>query len=180
MCERKLTRCSEEAGKPESGRCVEYNLPGRLLDAIGQRSDLLGMDRGKKKPSGAGQVSKQRPALGLVIVLAAAGGAAIGSAGTYFLTRPQPAPVQSAGSAVGGTSPTPSLPVSLLSTTAAVTPPQQFTPGPQPPGEAPPGKVWSPEHGHWHDAPAAVTIPAPTPGTTPTPAPATATPTPPP
>ena len=20
-----------------------------------------------------------------------------------------------------------------------------------PPGEAPPGKVWSPEHGHWHD-----------------------------
>lgn len=24
---------------------------------------------------------------------------------------------------------------------------------PQPPGEAPPGKVWSPEHGHWHDAP---------------------------
>ena len=24
---------------------------------------------------------------------------------------------------------------------------------PQPPGPAPPGKVWSPEHGHWHDAP---------------------------
>lgn len=22
-----------------------------------------------------------------------------------------------------------------------------------PPGPAPPGKVWSPEHGHWHDAP---------------------------
>ena len=21
----------------------------------------------------------------------------------------------------------------------------------QPPGEAPPGKVWSSEHGHWHD-----------------------------
>ena len=21
----------------------------------------------------------------------------------------------------------------------------------QPLGEAPPGKVWSPEHGHWHD-----------------------------
>lgn len=31
---------------------------------------------------------------------------------------------------------------------------------PQPPGEAPPGKVWSPEHGHWHDAAAA---PAPAP-----------------
>jgi len=24
---------------------------------------------------------------------------------------------------------------------------------PQPPGPAPAGKVWSPEHGHWHDAP---------------------------
>ena len=27
-----------------------------------------------------------------------------------------------------------------------------FTPKPQPPGPAPAGKVWSPEHGHWHDA----------------------------
>jgi hypothetical protein len=26
------------------------------------------------------------------------------------------------------------------------------TPRPQPPGPTPPGKVWSPEHGHWHDA----------------------------
>ena len=23
---------------------------------------------------------------------------------------------------------------------------------PQPPGPVPPGKVWSPEHGHWHEA----------------------------
>lgn len=28
---------------------------------------------------------------------------------------------------------------------------------PQPPGPAPEGKVWSPEHGHWHDAPAGAT-----------------------
>lgn len=28
----------------------------------------------------------------------------------------------------------------------------QFTPGPPPPGPAPQGKVWSYEHGHWHDA----------------------------
>ena len=27
------------------------------------------------------------------------------------------------------------------------------TPVPQPPGPAPAGKVWSAEHGHWHDAP---------------------------
>lgn len=25
------------------------------------------------------------------------------------------------------------------------------SPTPPPPGEAPPGKVWSAEHGHWHD-----------------------------
>lgn len=26
------------------------------------------------------------------------------------------------------------------------------TPQNEPPGDAPEGKVWSPEHGHWHDA----------------------------
>ena len=29
------------------------------------------------------------------------------------------------------------------------------TPQPQPPGPAPAGKVWSAEHGHWHNAPGA-------------------------
>ena len=29
-----------------------------------------------------------------------------------------------------------------------------------PPGSAPPGKVWSPEHGHWHDAPGTTASPA--------------------
>lgn len=43
-------------------------------------------------------------------------------------------------------------------------------PRPQPPGPVPPGKVWSPEHGHWHDAapapaPSPVTIPAQQPAT---------------
>lgn len=27
----------------------------------------------------------------------------------------------------------------------------QFKPSPQPPGPVPPGKVWSAEHGHWHN-----------------------------
>ena len=38
-----------------------------------------------------------------------------------------------------------------------MTPQPMAAPGtltPQPPGPAPEGKVWSPEHGHWHDAPA--------------------------
>jgi hypothetical protein len=34
-------------------------------------------------------------------------------------------------------------------------------PGPQPPGPVPPGKVWSVEHGHWHDINAAAGNPAP-------------------
>lgn len=38
---------------------------------------------------------------------------------------------------------------------------------PQPSGDAPPGKVWSPEHGHWHDAPAATSAPAAPPADTP-------------
>ncbi|MBX2912815.1 MAG: SEC-C metal-binding domain-containing protein [Cyclobacteriaceae bacterium] len=29
---------------------------------------------------------------------------------------------------------------------------QGFTPSAPPEGEAPPGKVWSYEHGHWHNA----------------------------
>jgi hypothetical protein len=32
----------------------------------------------------------------------------------------------------------------------AVRPPEG-APYPQPPGEVPEGKVWSPEHGHWHN-----------------------------
>jgi len=37
----------------------------------------------------------------------------------------------------------------------------RFRPGPPPRGPAPPGKVWSTEHGHWHDAPTAGTRPSP-------------------
>jgi len=38
-----------------------------------------------------------------------------------------------------------------MSSGAATAP--TFKPGPQPKGPVPPGKVWSTEHGHWHDAP---------------------------
>jgi SEC-C motif len=40
-----------------------------------------------------------------------------------------------------------------LNIPAQTTQAPQYTPGPQPPGPVPPGKVWSTEHGHWHDAP---------------------------
>jgi hypothetical protein len=127
------------------------------------------MDHGKKKFSGSHAASKKERPLGLVIALAAAGGVVVGSAGTYYFTKPLAAPKQSALPAAGGTIP-------ALTTT---TPQPQFTPGPQPPGEVPPGKVWSFEHGHWHDAPAALTMPALPPatsGTTPAPAIAPVTP----
>lgn len=42
------------------------------------------------------------------------------------------------------------MPVSPAMTPIARQP--QFTPKPQPEGPVPAGKVWSTEHGHWHDA----------------------------
>jgi len=132
------------------------------------------MSQDKKQFSASSEASKKQTPIGLVVALAAAGGVVIGSAGTYFLTKPLAAPKQSTSPAAGGTP--------QAQTITMPTQPQ-FTPALQPPGEAPPGKVWSVEHGHWHDAPTALTIPAAatatvTPAATTIPAPATATPTP--
>ena len=49
---------------------------------------------------------------------------------------------------------------STASVAAPATP--RTRPGPQP-GPAPPGKVWSAEHGHWHDISASPTSPAASP-----------------
>jgi hypothetical protein len=123
------------------------------------------MGHGKKKFSGSREPAKKGPPLGWVITLAAAGGVVIGSAGTYLLARPAASPKPSVSPVAAGTPQAQSL-----------LPQQQFKPGPQPPGEVPPGKVWSVEHGHWHDAPVALTIPAAAPASTPAPAPAVVTP----
>src|SRR5688572_23544542 len=115
------------------------------------------MDHDKRAQSGSREIEKKGPPLGLVIALAAAGGMIIGSAGTYFLSRPATAPTQSEAPAVsvaptaGGPLPAQTSPAPQIT---FAPPPNQYTPAPQPPGEAPPGKVWSVEHGHWHDAPA--------------------------
>jgi hypothetical protein len=80
--------------------------------------------------------------------------------------RPQPGPAPAgkvwsvehghwhdAAPAQGGASP-----VRIEQTAGAAPPgarPLQLAQGsarPQPPGPVPPGKVWSAEHGHWHDA----------------------------
>ncbi len=56
-----------------------------------------------------------------------------------------------------GTSPAKPIPLPFTTTTATTTTPTPAIGGltPQPPGDPPPGKVWSPEHGHWHDIPGA-------------------------
>lgn len=163
----------------EEGKVPNRTLPGRQLDATAPRRSLLGMDRSKKKLSDSRDASKKGTPPGMVIALAVLGGVIIGSAGTYMLVKPSAAPVTSAIPASGGNPQAQSLAVPSMVPAATLPAPQQSTGVPQPPGEAPPGKVWSPEHGHWHDAPGAVTFPAPvtaTPVTTPTPAPPTATP----
>jgi len=108
----------------------------------------------RRKISISREAPKKGPPLGLVIALAAAGGVVIGSAGTYFLSRPLAAQKQSAGPSASGTPQAQNI---------TLPPQQRYTPAPQPPGEVPPGKVWSVEHGHWHDASVVPTTPAPSP-----------------
>jgi hypothetical protein len=50
--------------------------------------------------------------------------------------------------------PTPSGQAQTDTASTSIQPPAQAG-TPQPPGDPPPGKVWSPEHGHWHTAPSA-------------------------
>src|SRR5258705_6732430 len=109
-------------------------LRGRALDATRQGRTFSGMDRGKKKFSGSREPPKKGPPLGLVIALAAAGGVVIGSAGTYFFSKPLAAPKQSVSPPAVGTP---------QAQTITMPPQQQFTPPPPPPREAPRGKVWS-------------------------------------
>ena len=145
------------AGKPTNAQPQRRRgCTGPSLTPPNQAATLPHMTQGKKKSSGSRETSKPGIPLGLVIVLAAAGGVIAGSAGTYYLTRPQTATQQSAAPAVGAATPAPVI-------TMSPPPAQQNTPGPQPPGEAPPGKVWSVEHGHWHDLPVTQVSPTPVP-----------------
>ena len=60
------------------------------------------------------------------------------------------------GTAQRGTAPGGGSPIQVSGATVpnprGAAPTQRFTPKPQPPGPVPAGKVWSAEHGHWHDA----------------------------
>jgi len=152
-------------------RCALPCLPfSRALDGTRQGRSFFGMGHVRRKLSASREASKKGHPLGLVIALAATGGMVIGSAGTYFFSRPVAPSKQSVSPAAGGTPQAQSF---------GLPPQQQFKPAPQPPGQVPAGKVWSVEHGHWHDAPVALTTPAPAkpvPTTTLSSAPATVTP----
>lgn len=52
-----------------------------------------------------------------------------------------------------GESSSAAVPAESSQTAATAPAPVNNTPGSQPPGPSPAGKVWSSEHGHWHDAP---------------------------
>lgn len=96
--------------------------------------------RNEPCPCGSGQkyksccIGKERSAsrglMYLVIAIAAIGAVGLGAA---IMDRRNDAPATS----------------SLPQANQAARP---TTPQPQPPGPAPAGKVWSAEHGHWHDA----------------------------
>ena len=63
-------------------------------------------------------------------------------------SAPGASPVQITPGAAPGTTP-----INITPGTARGATPQAPLNAPQPDGPAPPGKVWSREHGHWHDAP---------------------------
>lgn len=67
--------------------------------------------------------------IGLISAIALIAAVGIFAALSGRGTKPAPRPTAGGGAAPAGT-----------------------TPRPQPPGPAPAGKVWSVEHGHWHDA----------------------------
>jgi hypothetical protein len=123
--------------------------------------------------------------IGAIIVVAAVGIIAGINDGEQNRPRPSASPRQAAGGALpAGNTPRPqppgptppgkvwspehghwhdanpagASPIQVQSSQAPINVPAQpqlqpTTPQPQPPGAPPPGKVWSPEHGHWHDAP---------------------------
>jgi SEC-C motif len=75
--------------------------------------------------------ASSRGMIGLLSVIAVIAAVGIFAAVSRRGTKPAPRPTAGGGAASA---------------------PATTTPRPQPPGPVPPGKVWSPEHGHWHDA----------------------------
>ncbi len=106
------------------------------------------------------QSNKRSPSFYVVVAVVGIG-VAIVLGQALFTTTPTKQP----GGAVGGSpASTPVQWPAPVTTSTALTP--------QPPGPVPEGKVWSPEHGHWHDIATGgvnTATPAPAPALTPQP-----------
>ncbi|MBI2213940.1 MAG: SEC-C domain-containing protein [Acidobacteria bacterium] len=113
------------------------------------RNELCSCGSGKKSKHccQSATPSANRGRLGMIVAVIAVVAAIAIVAKTRAGSDDAPAPVaQSAAAAPApGNAPAPGTP----STPAAPV----ATPGAPPPGPAPAGKVWSREHGHWHDKP---------------------------
>jgi hypothetical protein len=115
------------------------------------RNEPCSCGSGKKSKQccqSAGRQASKSGSIGLII----AGVAVIGAIAVIAATRGDSTEVTAAAPAAQASLPagTPSGPQ-----TAPLSPAAPL-PGAQPPGAAPAGKVWSPEHGHWHDKPQTV------------------------
>ena len=108
------------------------------------RNDLCPCGSGKKMktchPGGYAAVSKNRNVMIIGIVIA------VVAIGAVAMFQQDSTPPRQTG---------PSRPMTAPTGNTAV-PASQGAGTPQP-GPAPPGKVWSPEHNHWHDEPGATT-----------------------
>jgi hypothetical protein len=86
------------------------------------------------------------PLLGLGVLVVAS---------VVFETRRKPLGAPVAPRAPADAAPVPAIPIMPQEEAPFAAPAagakQEFTPGPQPPGPVPEGKVWSEEHGHWHN-----------------------------
>lgn len=111
------------------------------------RNDLCPCGSGKKMkachPGGVAPVAKNRK-----ILLIGLGVAAVAVIGAATMRGDTAAPLR--------TNPTRPMSSPARNTSAPPTQPAGAAkPGTAQPGPAPPGKVWSVEHGHWHDDPGA-------------------------
>ena len=113
------------------------------------RNDPCPCGSGKKHKNCCAQrvevVTEVRRSSGMLVGAIVIGVALAGVIAAQYMGKDEPAPP-------------PATATTIVPVTA---PPVPITPGatagftPQPPGPVPPGKVWSTEHGHWHDAPGA-------------------------
>ena len=116
---------------------------------------------GKSSLAGSG-IAKRSGIIGAISILVAAGAVAAWLNRSDVVEQPEPAFQTSL--AVAGAAPSAAQSAEAGSPSVPARAAGSTFPAAQPPGAAPVGKIWSAEHGHWHDAP---NVRTPTSGTNP-------------